>query len=71
VAHCPYLFSGGLTCVLAGDIFLKSTLLKSIKKLEAMGYRCVVYCNENTLFMSSGKAIRECVDGYTISLDKF
>ena len=71
VSHCPYLFASGLICVLAGDNYLKSTLLNNIRKLESLGYRCVMYCNENTLVMSAGKAIRECVDGYSISLDKF
>ena len=71
VSHCPYLFSGGLICILTGDNYLNYTLYKNIKNLETLGYRCVIYCNENTLVMSSGRAIRECVDGYTISLDRF
>lgn len=69
--RCPYLFANGFLCVLDGDNFAKSTLLKNAKKLEEYGYRCILYSNENALVMSTGKALRECVDGYTISLDKF
>jgi hypothetical protein len=69
--HCPYLFANGMVCVLDGDNFLKSTLFKYARKLEKYGYRCVLYSNENALVMSNGKALRECVDGYTITLSKF
>lgn len=71
VLHCPYLFANGVLCVLDGDNFTKSTLYKNIKKLENIGYRCVLYSNENALVISNGKALRECVDGYTVSLSKF
>ena len=71
VSHCPHLFSDGLLCVLTGDKFFITTLFKNIKKLVSVGCRCVMYCNDNSLIMSSGKAIRDCIDGYTISLDKF
>lgn len=69
--HCPYLFAKGMVCVLDGDNFLKSMLFKTARKLEKFGYRCILYANENALVMSDGKALRECVDGYTISLSKF
>ncbi len=71
VLHCPYLFANGMVCVLDGDNFSKSALFKNAKKLQNMGYRCVLYSNENALVMSNGKALRECVDGYTIPLGKF
>ena len=70
-SHCPYLFANGMVCVLDGDNFSKSTLFKNAKKLQALGYKCVLYSNENALVMSNGKALRECVDGYTIPLSKF
>ncbi len=71
VNHCPYLFANGMLCVLDGDNFQKSTLYKNAKKLEEFGYRCILYSNENALVMSNGKALRECVEGYTIPLSKF
>lgn len=71
VSHCPYLFANGMVCVLDGDNFSKSTLYKNAKKLEYWGYRCIFYSNENVLVMNKGKALRECVDGYTIPLSKF
>lgn len=69
--HCPYLFAGGMTCVLDGDGFSKSTLFETARKLEQFGYKCILYANENTLVMGRGKALRDCVDGYTVSLNKF
>lgn len=69
--HCPYLFANGMVCVLDGDNFSKSTLFKNAKKLQSLGYKCILYSNENALVMSNGKALRECVDGYTIPLSKF
>lgn len=70
-SHCPYLFAKGMVCILDGDNFSKSTLFKNARKLQTLGYRCVLYSNENALVMSNGKALRECVDGYTIPLSKF
>ena len=69
--HCPYLFASGMVCVLDGDNFFKESLFKHTRKLEKYGYRCVLYSNENALVMSNGKALRECVEGYTITLSKF
>lgn len=69
--HCPYLFANGMVCVLDGDNFSKSSLFKHARKLEKYGYRCVLYSNENALVMSNRKVLRECVDGYTITLSKF
>lgn len=70
-SHCPYLFANGMVCVLDGDNFTKSALFKNAKKLQALGYGCILYSNENALVMNNGKALRECVDGYTIPLSKF
>ena len=69
--HCPYLFANGMVCILDGDNFSKSTLFNNAKKLQSLGYRCILYSNENAFIMSNGKALRECVDGYTIPLNKF
>lgn len=69
--HCPFLFANGMVCVFDGDNFLKSTLFKYARNLEKYGYRCILYSNENALVMNDGKALRECVDGYTIMLGKF
>ena len=70
-SHCQYLFANGMVCILDGDNFSKSTLFNNAKKLESLGYRCILYSNENAFIMSNGKALRECVDGYTIPLSKF
>lgn len=69
--HCPYLFASGMVCVLDGDNFFKESLFKHTRKLEKYGYRCVLYSNENALVMSNGKTLRDCVEGYTITLSKF
>ena len=45
--------------------------LKNLGKLDAYGYRKVLYCNENTIVANGGKTIREYSDGYPIPIQKF
>lgn len=71
VTHCPYLFARGVVCIFDGDSSTNFTLYKNLGKLEAFGYRKILYCNENTIVANGGKTIREYSDGYLIPIQKF
>ena len=71
VKHCPYLFANGVLCVFDDDAATNYALYRNIEKLDAFHYRRVLYCNENIIVTSNGKALRECIDGYTITVEKF
>ena len=47
------------------------SLYKNLRKLDAYGYRKVLYCNENIIVANGGKTIREYSDAYHISIQKF
>lgn len=70
VVHCPYLFSSGVMCIFDNDIVTNLALFKNLDRLDVYNYRRVMYCNENTVITSNGKSIKDCFDGYTISIDK-
>lgn len=70
VAHCPYLFARGVVCIFEDDAAVNLTLYKNLEKLNGYHYRRVMYCNENTVITNNGKSIRDCMDGYTIALEK-
>ncbi len=71
VAHCPYFFAKGVVCIFDGDSSTNFTLYKNLGKLDAFGYRKILYCNENTVVANGGKTIREYSDGYPIPIQKF
>lgn len=71
VVHCPYLFAKGVVCIFDGDTATNFTLYKNLGKLDAFGYRKILYCNENTIVANGGKTIREYSDGYPIPIQKF
>lgn len=71
VAHCPYFFAKGVVCIFDSDTATNFSLYKNLGKLDAYGYRRVIYCNENTIVANGGKTIREYSDGYPISIQKF
>lgn len=71
VAHCPYLFAKGVVCIFDGDSSTNFTLYKNLGKLDAFGYRRILYCSENTIVANGGKTIREYSDGYPIPIQKF
>lgn len=71
VAHCPYFFAKGVACIFDGDKGTDFSLYKNLGKLDAYGYRKVLYCNENTIVANGGKTIREYSDGYLIPIQKF
>lgn len=71
VAHCPYFFAKGVVCIFDGDTGTNFSLYKNLGKLDAYGYRKVLYCNENTIVANGGKTIREYSDGYPIPIQKF
>lgn len=71
VAHCPYFFAKGVVCIFDGDTGTNFTLYKNLGKLDAYGYRRILYCNENTIVANGGKTIREYSDGYPIPIQKF
>lgn len=71
VAHCPYFFEKGVVCIFDDDTKTNFSLYKNLGKLDAYGYRKVLYCNENTIVANGGKTIREYSDGYPIPIQKF
>ena len=71
VTHCPYLFAKGVVCIFDGDSSTNFTLYKNFGKLDAFGYRKILYCNENTIVANGGKTIREYSNGYLIPIQKF
>ena len=54
-----------------GDTGTNFSLYKNLEKLDAYGYRRILYCNENTIVANGGKTIREHSDGYPIPIQKF
>ena len=54
-----------------GDTATNFTLYKNLGKLDALGYRKILYCNENTIVANGGRTIREYSDGYPIPIQKF
>jgi len=70
VVHCPYFFAKGVVCIFDGDTATNFTLYKNLGKLDAYGYRRILYCSENTIVASGGKTIREYSDGYLIPIQK-
>lgn len=71
VVHCPYFFARGVVCIFDGDTGTNFSLYKNLGKLDAYGYRKILYCNENTIVANGGKTIREYSDGYPIPIQKF
>ena len=71
VKHAPYLFSKGVLCVFEDDANTNYSLYKNLCMLEEHKYRRILYCNENDVISGSGKPIRECVDCYSIPVDRF
>lgn len=71
VAHCPYLFAKGVTCIFDNNSGINHALYKNLERLEAFDYNRVLYCNENSVITSSGKSPRESTEGYSIPLEKF
>lgn len=71
VAHCPYLFAKGVTCIFDNNAAINHALYKNLERLEAFDYNRVLYCNENSVITSSGKSLRESTEGYSIPLEKF
>lgn len=69
--HCPYLFAKGVICIFDGDMRVDPILYKNLKKLEAYGYRRILYCNEDTITLDNGRSIKENSDGYSILIQKF
>lgn len=70
VTHCPYLFAKGTICVFDDDVSTNLSLYKYLERLDARNYRIMLYCNENTIITSNGKPLRECIECYSISLEK-
>lgn len=71
VVHCPYFFAKGVVCIFDGDTATNISLYKNLGKLDAYGYRKILYCNENTIVANGGKTIKEYSDGYPVPIQKF
>ncbi len=70
VAHCPYLFAKGVACVFDGNKSTALILYKNLCRLDAYGYRRIIYCNENTV-VAGGKTIGEYSDCYAVQIENF
>ncbi len=68
--HCPYLFSNGVACIFGDDAGTNLAIYKALEKLDVFHYRRILYCNENAVITTSGKPIRDCIDGYAISIER-
>ena len=42
-----------------------------LESLVNEGYKVVLFCNENEVIASNGKTLKNVLDGYTISLERF
>lgn len=71
VNNTPYLFAPGVLCVFEDDINTNYSLYKNLSLLEQYQYKRVLYCNENNVIAANGKSIRESLDCYAISVEKF
>lgn len=71
VNDTPYLFRNGVLCIFEEDSNTNFTLYKNLNNLEKLGYRRILYCNENEVIAANGKSIRECSDAYAISVEQF
>jgi hypothetical protein len=68
--HCPYLFAKGVLCIFDNQSDTDVTLYKNLERFNSLHYRRILYCNDNAIVTSNGKSIRDCVDGYAISIEK-
>ena len=71
VKQTPYLFAGGVLCLMDVDKFNNILLYKNLCKLEDYSYIRVIYAHPNTVILPNGRTIREAIEGYTISINKF
>ena len=71
VDNTPYLFNEGLLCVFESDVNTNTTIYKHLSSLEALEYRIILFCNENDVFAPNGKPLKDALDGYAITLDRF
>ena len=71
VENTPYLFNKGLLCVFESDVNTNTTIYKHLISLEALEYRIILFCNENDVFAPNGKPLKDALDGYAITLDRF
>ncbi len=70
VENTPYLFADGVCCILEDDANSNLTIYKYLKKLDALEYKKILYCNEDTVVTPDGKPLRNCTDGYIVPIDK-
>ena len=71
VTHLPFLFCSGLLCAFPDDQAIATALFSNLRKLAALDYPKIIYCNKELRLPTTGKTIAESIDGYSISLDKF
>lgn len=71
VINAPYLFAHNVLCVFDEDTYINYSLYKNLCILDKYQYRRVLYCNDNNVISVSGKSIRESIDCYAISCEKF
>ena len=69
-ATMPYLFAKGVLCVFENDANTNLTLFKNLERLNQLGYKSILYCSENSVTTTTGKCVRESIEGYTIPVEK-
>ena len=68
--NAPHLFSGGIIIVFDDDLEENRTVYRLIEKNELRRYRRVLFCNESKVITSSGKSIKDCIDGYSFQISQ-
>ena len=69
--HIVHIFLQMVVCVFDDDTSANFMLYKILGKLDAYGYRKILYCNENIIVANGGKTIKEHSNGYLIPIQKF
>lgn len=70
VDHTPYLFAKGILCLMGDNKSENISLYKAISKLKSRSYVFVIYGNPNNVITGDGRAIRDEIEGYTITIDR-
>lgn len=69
VSHTPYLMADGVLSVFGFRTDQNEGLLYKLYSLDLMGYKQILYCNDQMRYPITGKPIRESIDCYSISAE--
>lgn len=69
VDKTPYVFSRGVLCVL-DDESNSIAVFKNLNKLKHFHYRRILYANEGSCVTANGQRVRDCIEGYSIPVER-